>query len=359
MKNIMEVDKNFKHQSIDKTDIKLYDVRKEPFKIYGCYLEESGEKFRRVPENVAKNMNDCAYFLHTCTAGVRVRFKTDSQYVALKAVMPTVSLMPAMAVTGSCGFDLYADGHYFNTFVPPIKYEDRFRATYDVYGGYESIINFPDRKMRDIIINFPLYSDVSDVILGLQEDAKLLEGNKYTYEKPIVFYGSSITEGGSASRPGNSYEAVISRRLDSNYLNLGFSGSAVAEKTIAEYISNLDMSVFVYDYDHNSPNPEHYKKTHKPMFDIIREKNPDLPVIMVTRPNTCQSEQIEERIKIAYETYETALKNGDKNVYFINGQDILNYSDPDMMTVDGCHPNDFGFWCMAEVIGKKIKEVLK
>jgi hypothetical protein len=117
------------------------------------------------------------------------------------------------------------------------------------------------------------------------------------------------------------------------------------------------MSVFVYDYDHNSPNPEHYKKTHKPMFDIIREKNPDLPIVMVTRPNTCQSAEIEERIKIARETYEIAVNNGDKNVYFINGQDILNYSDPDIMTVDGCHPTDFGFWCMAQIIGCDVDDI--
>ena len=359
MKNISEVDKNFKYESINKSDIKLYDVRQKPFCLYGCCTDESDKLFRRIPEAVAKSMSDCAYFLHTCTAGVRVRFKTDSQYVALKAVMPTVSLMPSMAVTGSCGFDLYADGHYFATFVPPVKYEDRFRATYDVYGGYESIVNFPDRKVRDIIINFPLYSDVSDVVIGLQEGSLIQEGNKYTYEKPIVFYGSSITEGGCASRPGNSYEAIISRKLDSDFLNLGFSGSAVAEKAIAEYIANLEMSVFVYDYDHNSPNIDHYRKTHKPMFDIIRAKHPNLPIIMVTRPNAFQKEEIEERIKIAYETYAEAVENGDKNVYFINGQDILNYADADIMTVDGCHPNDFGFWCMSEVIGKIVEEVIK
>lgn len=357
--DISEVDKNFKTEAIQKTDIKIYDVREKPFELYGFYMPESGEKFRRVPEKVAEEMGEGAHFLHTCTAGGRVRFKTDSEYIAIKVFMPTVSCMPNMTAIGSSGFDLYADGEFKKSFAAPVKYEDKFRATFNNDGYFEGIVEFPERKMRDIIINFPLYSDVSKLIIGIQEDAELREGDKYKYQTPVVYYGSSITQGGCASRPGNSYQAIISRRLDCDYINLGFSGNARAEDAIAEYISNLDMSVFVYDYDHNAPTPEFLKKTHKPMFDKIRAKHPDLPIIMVTRPDRADEETVDERISIVYETYKAAVESGDKNVYFINGQDIFNYKDPNMMTCDGTHPNDFGFWCMAEVIGGKIEKVLK
>lgn len=358
MADINNIDKNFKISSIDKKDMKVYDVRNEPFTLYGFYLPESGEKFRRIPEETARNMSEGAHFLHTCTAGGRVRFKTDSKYIAIKAMIPNPSFMPHMAVLGSSGFDLYSDASFAGSYMPPVKYEDKFRAAFAMDGGFEGIIEFPERKMRDILINFPLYSDVSNLLIGLEENAQLLKGGEYKYKTPVVYYGSSITQGGCASRPGNSYQAIISRRLDCDYINLGFSGNARAEDAIAEYIANLDMSVFVYDYDHNAPTVEHLRKTHKPMFDKIRAKNPDLPVIMVTRPNRSEQSEIDERISVVYDTYKMAKDAGDNNVYFINGQDILNYKDPDMMTCDGCHPNDFGFWCMAEVIGETIKKVL-
>ena len=359
MKNITDVDKNLEMKTVNKDDLKAYHVRDKCFTIYGSYVPESDTLFRRVPEEVAKNMSDGAHFQHTNTAGIRVRFKTDSQYIALKPTMALVSFMPIMPLAGSTGFDIYADGKFVGIIAPPVVYKDKYRATVETSNTYEGIVEFPDRKMREIQINFPLYSDVSDLSIGLQEDAKIESGAKYTHKKPIVFYGSSITQGAAASRPGNSYEAIISRRFDTDYINLGFSGNARAEDAIAEYISNLNMSIFVYDYDHNAPTVEHLQKTHKPMFDKIRAKHPDLPIIMLTRPNRTEPSEREARVQIIKDTYNTAKASGDNNVYFIDGADILNLHDPEMVTVDNCHPNDFGFYCMAEMIGSIIEKLLK
>ena len=359
MKTIADIDKNLEMKTVNKDDLKAYPVRDKRFTIYGSYAPESDTLFRRVPEEVAKNMSDGAHFLHTNTAGIRVRFKTDSQYIALKPTIPSAANMVIMPLAGSTGFDIYADGKFVGIIAPPVVYKDKYRATVENWDAYEGIVEFPDRKMREIQINFPLYSDVSDLSIGLQEDAKIESGAKYTHKKPIVFYGSSITQGAAASRPGNSYEAIISRRFDSDYINLGFSGNARAEDAIAEYISNLDMSIFVYDYDHNAPTVEHLQKTHKPMFDKIRAKHPDLPIIMLTRPNRTEPSEREARVQIIKDTYNQSKASGDNNVYFIDGADILNLHDPEMMTVDNCHPNDFGFYCMAEVIGNVIEKLLK
>ena len=133
------------------------------------------------------------------------------------------------------------------TFVPKVKIAD----------GYESVIDLGETKMRQITINFPLYSAVSSLEIGLQETAVVESPTPYRVETPVVFYGSSITQGGCASRPGNCYTAVLSRRLDFDHVNLGFSGSGKAEQEMADYIAGLDMSVFVYDYDHNAPNLAH------------------------------------------------------------------------------------------------------
>ena len=121
--------------------------------------------------------------------------------------------------------------------------------------------------------------------LGLDTGAAIRPAPSYPNKK-VVFYGSSITQGACASRPGNSYEAMVARRFGFDYVNLGFSGNAKGEDTMAAYIAGLDMDVFVYDYDHNAPTLEHLAKTHEPFFNIIREKRPDLPVVMISRPSS-------------------------------------------------------------------------
>lgn len=346
MSDISKIDKNFKVETkLDIEDIKFYDVLEEPFKVYGVFYENG--KFRRLPEEVAKTVNDGVYGLHAHTAGGRVRFKTDSSYIAINAKMPSVGKMPHFAVSGSAGFDLYVKGEmqiYKKTFMPPFNFE----------GGYESIIELGSREMREITINFPTYSEVSNLYIGLSETAGILEPTPYKYEKPIVYYGSSITQGGCCSRPGNTYEATISRRFDIDHINLGFSGSARAEDSIAEYIKDLDMSIFVYDYDHNAPTLEHLKATHKRMYDIIRKANPDLPIIIMTKPTFFPDVYSYAVIK---ETYEIAKANGD-NVYYLDGPMLMAMAGNEG-TVDNCHPNDLGFASMAKAVGDVIEGILK
>ena len=121
--------------------------------------------------------------------------------------------------------------------------------------------------------------ELEDVLIELEDDAKLETPTPYTLERPMVFYGSSITEGGCATRPANAYTALLSRWLDADYINLGFSGSAKGEMEIANYIAGLDMSVFILDYDHNAPTIEHLAETHEPFFKMIRS------ILLMVRPS--------------------------------------------------------------------------
>jgi lysophospholipase L1-like esterase len=303
-----------------------------------------------LPEDVAKRVSEGVYRLHANTAGGRVRFKTDSPYVAINVKMGSIGKMPHFAITGSAGFDLYTDNSYFATFVP----------LFDMADGYESVIELRDRKMREITINFPLYSDVCSIYIGLANDALVLPPAPYVKEKPVVYYGSSITQGGCASRPGMSYQGVISRRFNADYINLGFSGSARGEDVMADYINGLDMSVFVYDYDYNAPSVEHYEKTHERFFKKIREAHPDLPIVIMTRPKHKKLLQpVEyERLDIAKRTYENALAAGDENVYFIDGKELMELAGNDG-TIDNTHPSDLGFYSMATRIYPLLKEILE
>ena len=352
MPNIADVDVNFKTATtIDKEDIVFYDIENEPFKVYGVTLENG--RYRRMPEATAKAVSDALDFLHSQTSGGRVCFKTDSPYIAIHAEMPYIGKMPHFALTGAAGFDMYVrkDGTYtyLKTLVPP----------YELNDGYESIQDLRTAEMREITINFPLYSDVSKLYIGLSDKAQVLPADDYTYEKPIVFYGNSVTQGGCASRPGNSYVNRISRRFHTDVVNLGFSGSGRGEQAIADYIAGLDMSIFVCDYDHNAPDIDHLRNTHENLYKTVRAAQPDLPIILITSMSQhyCTDDKRGRR-DVIYQTYQNAIAAGDKNVYFIDGYDVMDefcYDD----TVDGAHASDWGFYNMAKYIGNVIEPLLK
>lgn len=123
-----------------------------------------------------------------------------------------------------------------------------------------------------------------------------------------------------------------------------------------EYIKNLDMSVFVYDYDHNAPTVEHLANTHEKMFKAIRNENPELPIVIMSRPKFNLTEEEQQRMHIIETTYKNALSSGDKNVYLINGR-MLTELCADEGTVDNCHPTDFGFASIAKALGDVIEKI--
>ena len=344
MRNIFNIDKNFAVKTnIEKDDIKFYNINAAPFSIYGITLENG--RYRRMPEKVAQSVSEGVSCLHANTSGGRVRFVTDSGYVAISAQICGPGNRPHFALTGSSGFDLHCDNSYVKTFIPSCDMEE----------GYESVIELGEKKLRNLTINFPLYSDVLKMYIGVSNDAVLKEAPPYVSSKPVVYYGSSITQGACASRPGRCYQNIISRRFNCDYINLGFSGSAKAEDEMAEYIKKLDMSIFVYDYDYNAPTVEHLKNTHEKMFKVIRSENPSLPIIVLSRPKVKLSEKEIERRNIIEATYKNALDAGDENVYFIGGETLMELCG-DEGTVDGIHPTDFGFASMAKVLGDVIEK---
>ncbi len=350
------VDKNFHIISkVNEPDIIFRDVRAEPFKIYGLYNPLLEPQFKRLPDDVGCSVNKGVKELYKNTAGGRVRFCTDSAYVAIRAVMPNVCLMSHMPLLSSAGFDLYEDspdGMHS-------KYRGSFKPSIDMKDGYESEIKFSDRRMRYFTVNFPSYSDVSTLEIGLQETAALGEGAKYRGKFPIIYYGSSITQGACASRPGNSYQNLVSARLGLDYINLGFSGSCKGEESIARYMATLPMCAFVCDYDHNSPSSEHLRETHKEIYRIIRSANPNIPYVLMSRPDFHRDarDSIHRRDAVI-DAYRHAKSLGDQNVYYIDGEGIFRGEYEDACTVDGTHPNDLGFALMANTLCCTLERIM-
>ena len=146
--------------------------------------------------------------------------------------------------------------------------------------GYKNEIPYPlvtnllrngNGLMRDYSLYMPLFNGVLSLEIGVDPNAKFEQPTSHKIKKPIVFYGSSITHGACASRTSLCYPALVCRDVDAPMVNLGFAGNAKGEPKMAELISKLDMSVFVYDYDYNAPNAAHLKKTHEKFFKINGE----------------------------------------------------------------------------------------
>lgn len=350
MKDIAEVDKNLAVKTTIKRDgLCFFDIEQEPFRIYGIFRE--GEKFRRMPEAVAKNVSEGVHLLHAHAAGGRVRFVTNSPYVALKArIVP--SKMPHFAISGTSGFDMYSEYEgnvrYSGTFMPPFDVKDGYESVQDHINGWQE---------RLITINFPLYSDVEKVYVGLHADSFIRPAPEYRIAEPVVSYGSSITQGGCASRPGISYQSILSRKLNCDYINLGFSGNGRAEDAMVDYIKSIKMSAFIMDYDHNAPTVEYLAATHSKMFHTIRTAQPELPIVILSRPKYYLTDEEEQRKKIIFQTYSEAKEQGDNCVYFLDGKALMAMVEDDG-TVDNCHPTDSGFFSMANAIAPVLEKIL-
>ncbi len=353
MFDISKVDKNFDvPTTIKKTDVIWYDAANEPFEIYGAC---SKNPYRRVPDDIAETVNPGVAVNSRYTAGVRARFRCNSPYIAINVEWERRQSFSHMSSLGSSGFDLYTvDENGVHSFVKPFCPPMSFQLAKD---GYQTFINTP-KMMTDYVINFPSYNDVRRLYIGVAEGTEFEAAGKYRDIKPIVYYGSSITQGGCSSRPGTTYQNMLIRWLNVDYVNLGFSGSGRGESTIAEYMASLDMSVFVSDYDHNSTADE-LEKNHYALYRTIREKHPEAPYVMITRPdyNEDNREDVSRR-QTVIASYERALAEGDSNVYFIDGAEFFAEGEKWEYTVDRLHPNDFGFYRMAEKIYPVLRKIL-
>ncbi len=359
-----ELDSNMKIETkIDKEDIAFFDVRRPPFTIHGAYNPTTEEYYHRLPTEVGKNTSAKVAGLERESSGISVRFSTDSSYVAIKAEFVSVGKNSHIPLAESAGFDLYVDSsydsRYSGVFLPPMT-----MVTNNEY-EYESLLPIKgERKMRGFTINFPIHSVVKNLYVGLQNDSKLDVEVPYLDIAPIVIYGSSIVHGTAATRPGLTYTNMLRRKLNIDVFNFGFSGNAKGEDAIISYLRDLPMSVFVLDYDHNAPNPEHLGNTHLRAYQRFREVRPDIPFIMVSSPNVITNRNwgkkiYSERRSVIIDTYKYAIEKGDKHVYYVDGEGFFLGHEENDCTMDAIHPNDMGFSKMADVMANVIKCALK
>lgn len=331
--------------------MKTYSYKDQPIKLFGVADFEKKGKLQRLPDDLIEKIPRLGKLARRCP-GARLCFKTNSETIKIRINFETFEVDKGMAIYSSQSAAVFAGERQSSRFlglVSPQDYDEKC---------FEGTLN-KRNALEDVIVWLPRNEIISDIEIEIEDGAVMLEPTPYKYSKPILYYGSSITEGGCCESVTNGYNAIISRHLDVDYYNFGFSGNARGDLNMAEYIAGIDMSIFVYDYDHNASSPEYLADTHEAFFKVIRERNPELPVVMMTRPAERYGEDEKKRREVVRATYQRALDSGDKNVYFIDGETFFGDFDRELCTVDTVHPNDLGFYKMASVIEPVIKSILE
>ena len=352
--DIFDLDKNFVNATVNRDDVEWFNAKSEPFSLHGLYYDETESRFRRMPPEEAKKVGAGRDYMSAMTAGGRLRFITDSPFIAIKCVVG-----PEFKTEGkaSQGFSVYKNNRFCGVIYPNYN---QFHAVVDNKITFDGLRQPYETGLGDIQINFPNYNGVYELFIGLQKGCSVQPPKAYKYKKPVVFYGSSITQGGSCTHTGNDYIDLLSRGLDFDYTNLGFSGGAKGDPIMVDYLASLDASAFVIDYDHNAPTQEHLQNTHYPLYETIRKAHPKTPILFLSRPNTdANPPDAAKRRDIVRATYQQAKKQGDKQVFFVDGHKLFGKKYRDLCTVDCTHPNDFGFFRMAQTIFPTMKKVLK
>ena len=354
---LQDVDKRFiVNETITENGIKRYNIPHSSFDLYGIFYDEKNGRFMRMDKDIADQVNEGVKILAMHTCGGRLRFSTDSDKLEIIVTYAELWRMSHMALEGSGGFMLVEENEDGST-----GFYKMLSPTFDQLNGYTLSVHLPTGKMRNYILWFPLYNQVTGLTIGLDEKATVTSGRKYKEMKPILYYGNSITQGGCASRPDNAYASLISKWNNIDFINLGFSGSGKAEDIMVDYLTTVDCSLFVCDYDHNAPDAGYLEQTHYRLYERYRQVRKDVPILFLTAP-TDEPRDMDERAaryKVIKKTYDRAKKQGDQNVYFMDGRKLLNMADRMNCTVDGTHPTDLGFYYIAKKIYKKLGQIDK
>lgn len=336
--------------------MKFYHITEEPIKIYGlARADREKRQFWRLTADIMEKLPQYQ-FLGKRAVGGRIRFKTDSPNICVRMTLAQTKEDINIPLSGSAGADIYLGKGKDSVFLGYVAPQEHVLDEITTEKCFKKNPN-----METVTINLPRNDLLLDMEVGIDDNTYMEAPEEYSIVKPIVFYGSSITEGGCASRVGNAYTSIVCRWLDADHYNFGFSGSARGEKEFAEYIAALpEISAFVYDYDHNAESPKQLADTHEPFYRVVRQAHTKIPVVFMSRPDVDKNRaDADARRSIIRKTYENAVMSGDNNVWFLDGGTFFGKEGRTECTVDGTHPNSLGFMRMAQSLYPVLKSAIK
>lgn len=321
------------------------------FGIEGKGWSDTKSHYDRLPAKAVKLVPEKVWQLSNNSAGLSFRFTTNARSFRIKwELLNPMLQMNHMPATGVSGIDIYkkeknGSWFYFATGRP------------NTFPVNIAAFNSPDTTgaFTEYLVNLPLYNGVIKVEVGILKDDEIKPGKKYSKElKPILFYGTSITQGGCASRPGLVHTAIIQRQLNHPVINLGFSGSGKMEIELAHLIAEVDASIYILDCVRNMT-AELIEQRLEPFVKYLRKKRPSTPILIV-EDSSFENVFPTAKGEVYRREYQKLLDDDVTGLYFLDGTDLLG-SDGEG-TVDGVHPNDLGFMRQADAFLTKMKEIL-
>jgi hypothetical protein len=342
----------------ESTDLKYVDGFS--LRIMGKYHPE--KNYNRLPAKFEEIVRPAVWSLSKNSSGISIHFTTNSPVIAAKWKVTRYPRRANMAQIGTSGLDLYClvDGNwqYVNSAVPSGLVNEK------------TIISDMDTAYKEFIVNLPLYDGVEYVEIGIEPGFSISTPKKSTFRtnKPIVFYGTSITQGASASRPGMAYPSIISRKLNVETMNFGFSGNGRFEESVGEALCETGAGLIVLDCTPNS-SPETIKNNAPELIKQIRACNPEIPILLVESivreyAHFRKSDSsvfgglkyIEWQNQELRNSFLKAVELGMPDIYYLESDDLIGADHE--ATVDGTHLSDLGMVRIAEKISEKIVEIL-
>ena len=313
--------------------------------------------YDRLPAKAEGAVREPVWNLSKDSAGICVRFVTDATEVSARWTLRKEKLaLPHMPASGVSGVDLYVRHEGKWRWLGAARPESSRTNEHRLTTGMTP-------QPRECILYLPLYNGVEKVEIGVPAEAKCeLPPSRPEKMKPIVFYGTSIVQGGCASRPGMAYPAILGRRLDCTTINLGFSGNALCEPEIAALLAELDPVVYVLDPLPNMK-PESVRERMSAFLAKLREAHPKTPIVLVEHIEVGDAQVVPSRRGYAKsnaalrEIFEQRVQAGDRKLFYIRGDKLL--GDDGQGTVDRVHPTDLGFMRMADVIEPVLKRAVR
>ena len=321
---------------------------KDFFRLEGTLIPDSlkENRYDRLPISYKEIVREPVWDLSKSSAGMSIRFLSNSKSINVKWTILNNLKMNHMAETGIKGVDLYFKNkdnwQYLNTGRP------------DGIKNESTLINNMSEEMREFKIFLPLYDGVVNIEVGIDSNSVIKKTLK-NRNKPIIFYGTSITQGGCASRPGMAHTNIISRKLDLDCINFGFSGNGRMEQPIAKLMSESKPLFYVIECMPNMENQENVTNKTIPLVNTIRENNPEAPIVFVenfipTSPILDEKRENEIRgMNLALKTeYQKMISEGYNNIFYVKSKNAIGNDNEG--TVDGVHFTDLGFIRYADFL---------
>jgi len=307
--------------------------------------------YDRLPAKAKGKVPGNVWGLGRNSAGLCVRFTTDAGSIKVRWTLTdtgikmggSVLATPHQPATGVSGIDVYSknsEGQWqFINNGRPLDIENT--------RGFDPI------RGSETLLYLPLYNGVKSLKIGIPKDNKISSVTRLKDSKPIVFYGTSITQGGCASRPGMAYTAIVGRRLDRPVINLGFSGCGRMEIEMAELIGELDPVVFVLDCLWNMDGKMMQERM-EPFVRKLRELRPLTPILLMDKSSFLKSARPPKGNASWFNQLTAA---GLTNIHYLSSENML--GDDSEGTVDGVHPNDLGMMRMAEAVIPSLRPIIQ